>query len=591
MHELRRADTAPAPRSISTFAALVGVLREQPRRALALMASSVGAGLAESAILALVAHVASALVDDADTVTAEIGPVRIDTAVSTALAVAAVLAVVRLALQVAIAYLPARMTADTQAEHRARLFDAYSRADWDTQAQERDGHLQELVTSQIVQATNAMLHATTLVSSGFVFLTLVVAAFVVDPLVALLVLAVVCGLSVLLRPLGRRGRRHAKELSAAQLAFAGRIGTAVRMAEETYTFDAAAAERSEVGERIEAARHHFVQSQFAGRLSQATFQGLVVVLMVGALAGLHASGTGQIAGLGAAVLLLVRASSYGQQVQFSWQVVQQAAPFLERLRDAADTYHAHARRSGARPFPPGGTLRFEDVGFSYNGARQRAVLRDVTLAVAPGEVIGVVGPSGAGKSTLVQLLLRMSRPTAGRYVVGMLPVDDIDLASWRRHVAYVPQEPRLLDGSIADNIRFHRDIDQASIERAARLAHIDHDIQTMPHAYDENVGQRADAVSGGQRQRLCLARALAGDPSVLVLDEPTSALDRDSEAAIKSSLRELRGQLTMVIVAHRPSLLEICDRIVELDGGHLRVLGPGGPATTADTPQRVAPGA
>jgi ABC-type multidrug transport system fused ATPase/permease subunit len=553
------------------------------------MSSSIGAGIAESVILALVAHVASALVDDVDSVTAEIGPVRVEASVAAALGVAAVLAVVRLALQLAIAYLPARMTADTQAGHRARLFDAYSRADWDTQAQERDGHLQELVTSQVVQATNAMLHATSLVSSGFMFLTLVAAAFAVDPLVALLVLTVVGGLSVLLRPVARRGRRHARELSAAQLSFAGRIGTAVRMAEETYTFDVTAAERAEVGERIEVARHHFVQSQFAQRLSQATFQGLVVLLLVGALAGLHASGTGQIAGLGAVVLLLVRASSYGQQVQFSWQVVQQATPFLERLGDATDSYRAHARRSGARPFPPGDTLRFEDVGFSYEGARHRPVLSDVTLELAPGEVIGVVGPSGAGKSTLVQLLLRMRTPTAGRYVVGTLPVGEIDLASWRRHVAYVPQEPRLLDATVAENIRFHRDIDQASIERAARLAHIDHDIQAMPGAYDAIVGQRADAVSGGQRQRLCLARALAGDPSVLVLDEPTSALDRDSEAAIKSSLRGLRGHLTMVIVAHRPSLLEICDRIVEVDAGHLRVLGPVGPVTAADAPQGVAP--
>jgi ABC-type multidrug transport system fused ATPase/permease subunit len=574
-------DTAPpSPRSISTFAALVGVLREQPGRAAALMASSVAAGLAESMILALVAHVAAALVDEAGSVTIAVGPLRADLGVTTALEVAAVLAVVRLVLQIAIAYLPARMTADTQARHRARLFDAYSRADWDTQAQERDGHLQELVTSQVVQATNAMLHATMLVSSGFVFLTLVAAAFAINPLVALLVLAVVGGLSVLLRPVGRRGRRHAKALSAAQLAFAGRIGTAVRMAEETYTFDVAAAERAEVGERIEVARHHFAQAQFAQRVSQATFQGLVIVLLVGALAVLHASGTGQIAGLGAVVLLLVRASSYGQQVQFSWQVVQQAAPFLERLGDAADTYRAHERRGGGRPFPAGEALRFEEVGFSYDGARRRDVLADVTFAVAPGEVIGVVGPSGAGKSTLVQLLLRMRRPTTGRYVVGTLPVDDIDLAGWRRSVAYVPQEPRLLDGTVADNIRYHRDIDPASIERAARLAHIDHDIQAMPGGYDTIVGHRADAVSGGQRQRLCLARALAGDPSVLVLDEPTSALDRESEAAIKSSLRGLRGRLTIVIVAHRPALLEICDRIFELDRGHLRV----------DTPQRVAPG-
>jgi ATP-binding cassette, subfamily B, bacterial len=587
-----RSSDAPrhtASRPMTTYAALAGVLREQRWRAVGLMASAFAAGLAESAILALVAHVASALVDGAETVTAEIGPLQVDAGVSPVLTAAAVLAVIRLVLQVAIAYLPALMAADTQARQRARLFDAYSRADWNTQAEERDGHLQELVTSQVVQATQAMLHATTLVSSGFMFLTLVLTAFAVDPLVAFLVLAVVGGLSVILRPLGRRGRQHAKQLSAAQLAFAGRIGTAVRMAEETYAFDAAAAERAEVGDRIEVARHHFVQSQFTQRVTQGTFQGLVVLLLIGALAALHASGTGEIAGLGASVLLLVRASSYGQQVQFSWQVIQQAAPFLERLREAEALYRAHEPRAGARPFRADDTLRFVGVAFSYDGARHQQVLRDVTFAVTPGEVVGVVGESGAGKSTLVQLLLRMRTPTTGRCLLGSVPVDDIDLASWRRHVAYVPQEPRLLDGTVADNIRFHRDIDQEAIERAARLAHIDHVIRAMPQGYDTIVGQRADAVSGGQRQRLCLARALAGNPSVLVLDEPTSALDRDSEAAIQSTLRELRGHLTMFIVAHRPSLLEVCDRIFELDRGHLRVLDGGGAVTVADAPQRIAP--
>jgi ATP-binding cassette, subfamily B, bacterial len=419
------------------------------------------------------------------------------------------------------------------------------------------------------------------------FLTLVATAFAISPLVALVVLVVVGSLSLLLRPLGQRGRRHSKEMSAAQLAFAGRISTAVRLAEETYTFDAAAAERAEVGARIEVARHHLAQAQFSTRLAAGLFQGLVVVLMVATLAGLYASGTGQIAGLGAAVLLLARASSYGQQLQFAWQVIQQATPFLERLGDAEDRYRAHGVRSGLRPFPAGGTLAFAGVGFAYRGDRRRPVLRDVSFAVPRGQVVGIVGPSGVGKSTLVQLLLRMRTPTVGQYLVDGLPVGEIDLSSWRRHVAYVPQEPRLLDATVADNIRFHRDIDQASIEQAARLAHIHDDIVAMPHGYDTLVGQRIDAVSGGQRQRLCLARALAGHPSVILLDEPTSALDRASEAAIQASLRELKGYLTMFIVAHRPSLLEICDRLFQLDGGHVQVLYRNGAPPAAHARQRA----
>jgi ATP-binding cassette, subfamily B, bacterial len=558
---------------LSTASALLEMLREQRWRAIALIASSCLAGLAESTILALIAHVASALVEDEGSVTSQLGPLSLDARVPTLLVVAAALGLARLGLQVVIAYLPARMTADTQAQLRDQLFDAYSRADWDTQAEERDGHLQELVTSQVVQATQAMLNAANMVSFGFMFLTLVAAAFAIGPVVALLVLVVVGSLSLIMRPLARRGRRHSRELSAAQMAFAGRVGSAVRLAEETYTFDASQAERAGVGQRIAASRHHFFQAQFSARLTQGVFQGLVMLLMVGALAGLYASGTGQIAGLGAAVLILVRASSYGQQLQYSWHVVQQATPYLERLRDAEALYRARMPRSGDQPFAAGGALSFEDVWFSYRGERHEPVLRDVTFEVPAGEVVGIMGRSGAGKSTLVQLLLRMRSPTAGRYLAGGCLVDDVDLTTWRRQVSYVPQEPRLLDATIADNIRFHRDmIDAAAVERAARLAHIHDVIVAMPHGYDTIIGQRADAVSGGQRQRLCLARALAGDPSVLILDEPTSALDQASEAAIQASLQQLKGDLTIFIVAHRPSMLEICDRILEVDGGRVHVV-------------------
>ena len=215
--------------------------------------------------------------------------------------------------------------------------------------------------------------------------------------------------------------------------------------------------------------------------------------------------------------------------------------------------------------------------FEYR--REQPVLTDVSLSVDAGEVVGVVGASGAGKSTLVQLLLRMRTPTAGRIELGGIPIDQIALDEWRRHVSYVPQEPRVLHASVADNIRFSRDISMAEIERAAKLAHIHDDIVAMPQGYDTVIGQRADAVSGGQRQRMCLARALAGHPDVLVLDEPTSALDNASEAAIRASLLELRGELTMFIVTHRPSLLAVCEQVLEIEA-HRAVLASVPPDAT-----------
>jgi ABC-type multidrug transport system fused ATPase/permease subunit len=136
-------------------------------------------------------------------------------------------------------------------------------------------------------------------------------------------------------------------------------------------------------------------------------------------------------------------------------------------------------------------------------------------------------------------------------------------------VTYVPQEPRLLHASVAENIRFFRDLDDEAVQRAGRLARIHDDIMGWADGYETIVGPRADAVSGGQQQRICLARALVARPEMLVLDEPTSALDPTSESLIQESLMGLKQQLTLFIVAHRMSTLDICDRVMIIIDGKL----------------------
>jgi ATP-binding cassette, subfamily B, bacterial len=560
-----REQGAPRAAQSGMFSVLGGVIAGHRPEAAALVVTALLAGVAESTILALVVQVATTLVDGSDRVVATIGPIDLDAGVAIILAVAAGLAVVRLCLHVGVAYLPSRMAADRQAQLRRELFDAYSRSQWSTQADERDGHLQELLTNQIGQATQALNQTGNLFAAGATFVTLVLSAFLLGPLVALLVLITAGCLAAGLRPLGKRARRHSAALSASLLRYAGSVGETVRLAEETHTFGVADAERARVNERINDARHHFLRQQFTSRLTQGVYQGLMILLLVGGLTILYASGTGQIAALGTVILILVRAASYGQQVQVSWQVIQQAAPFLDRLDDAETAYRAAAVTSGTAPMSTAAPLRFDRVSFTYN--RPVPVLHDVSFDVEPGSAIGVVGPSGSGKSTLIQLLLRMREPTEGRILLGSTPVEEISLDAWHRGIAYVPQEPRLIQATVADNIRFYRAIDQPQIERAAALAHIHEHIASMPEGYRTPIGQRADAVSGGQRQRICLARALAGDPTFLVLDEPTSALDQASSNAIRDSLLELRGTLTMFIVTHQQSLLAACDRVIRLEAG------------------------
>jgi ABC-type multidrug transport system fused ATPase/permease subunit len=154
------------------------------------------------------------------------------------------------------------------------------------------------------------------------------------------------------------------------------------------------------------------------------------------------------------------------------------------------------------------------------------------------------------------------------------PVEHVARRDWMRLFAYVPQDPQLLTGTVRENIRFYRPwITDDAIEDAARRAHVHSEILRFDRGYETVVGQRADAVSGGQRQRICVARALAGSPSFLVLDEPTSALDLRSEEGLRQSLDELRGSVTLLVIAHRLSTLNVCDRIMVLASGRLEAIG------------------
>jgi ATP-binding cassette subfamily B protein len=199
-----------------------------------------------------------------------------------------------------------------------------------------------------------------------------------------------------------------------------------------------------------------------------------------------------------------------------------------------------------------------------------AVLHDVSFDIAPREIVGIVGPSGGGKSTLVQLILGLRDPQQGAVLADGRDIRELDKAAWSRRVTFVPQQGHLIADSIAENIRFMRDdVDDDRIVWAARMAHLHEDVKSMPGGYRRQVGVNGGNLSGGQQQRLCIARALVEDPDVLILDEPTSALDGRTEHLVRETLKDLRQQMTVIIIAHRLSTLDICDRILVMQKGRV----------------------
>jgi ATP-binding cassette subfamily B protein len=561
-----RGPASPTPKLSTNRERALYLLGDSKRAVVVLAISSVLAAIAEAGILAITAQCATSLVNGTGRVHESLGPLNVNTTIRDYLFVALVLALIRLLLQGAISYYPGVITAAVQGAMRRRLLHVYTVASWEIQSQDREGHFQELMTNQIQQASAGAIQSTTLITSFCTFMVLALSAFALNVIAAVTVFAAAIALLAALRPFNKMGHRLAKRLSRAQLDYAEAIGETNRVTEEVTVFGVGEIQETRVDRFITTACALIMRVNLVSRLVPNVYQSMIYfILVIGLLAVDLAHVTG-FSSLGAVVLLLVRAGSYGQQVQSSWVILQQALPYVERIQQTSENYEESASQIGHLRLDRIRTIGFDSVTYGYTATRP--VLKQLSFSVSAGETVGVIGPSGAGKSTLVQILLGLRAPQTGRYVINGDVAEHLLDEDWHRKVAYVPQQPRLVHATVAENVRFFRhDISDEAVEHACRMARIHDDIATWADTYDTIIGPRADAVSGGQQQRICLARALVAQPEMIILDEPTSALDPRSEALIQESLMALQRDLTLFIIAHRMSTLTICDRVmVVLDG-------------------------
>ncbi len=221
-----------------------------------------------------------------------------------------------------------------------------------------------------------------------------------------------------------------------------------------------------------------------------------------------------------------------------------------------------------------GSIEFDNVDFSYAGDDDKCALKDVRLKIASGETIGVLGGTGSSKTTLVQLIPRLYDVTTGSVKVGGTDVREYDLESLRKNVAMVLQKNVLFSGTIKENIRWGKpDATDEEIVAACKLAQADEFISQMPDGYDTYIEQGGTNVSGGQRQRLCIARALIADPKIIIFDDSTSAVDTKTDALIRKAMAESLPHSTKIIIAQRVSSFEDADRIIVMDGGRISAVG------------------
>jgi ATP-binding cassette subfamily C protein CydD len=254
-----------------------------------------------------------------------------------------------------------------------------------------------------------------------------------------------------------------------------------------------------------------------------------------------------------------------------------AADRLYALLEAAPAAGDARDRTAARqPMPARPRLRLEGIRVDYaseHGGRVRA-LDDVSLEIAPGEQVALVGPSGSGKTTLARVLLRFVAPSEGRLLADGIDAREIAADSWRRRIAFVPQQPHLFHESIADNIRLaHPGASDAEVEQAARAARIDGFVASLPNGYETLVGEQGARLSGGQAQRIAVARAFLKDADLVILDESSAHLDVRLETELREATSRLLEGRSALIIAHRLGTARTADRIVVLEAGRLAEQG------------------
>lgn len=464
-------------------------------------------------------------------------------------------------------YANARIVADFEEKTRTVLFARTMRTTWSFLLEQRIGHLENTLLFDVERSATILNQLSTAILTLTSFLAYAVVAFSISTKITLVTIAIGVLVFYLMRPLSRRIRKHFAEALRLQKALNHHVGEHMLGIK---TIKAAAAEASVIAiskEYFYKLKHAKTRSAFMRQLGLAFIEPLGFILIAILFVLSYKTPAFSIASFVVVMYLIQKMFSYIQSLQGYIYVINELIPslksvikyrILSRLNKEVD--------EGTRSFSFEKNLTFTNVAFSYGG--DRPILQNVSMTIAKGDMVGIVGASGAGKTTLVDLLLRLFNPQSGTISVDGIPLSELKLEAWRTHVAYVAQEMFLINTTIEENIRFYDPaITKEAVERAAKVANIYDTIQDMPEQFQTIVGDRGLKLSGGQRQRIILARAIARNPSLLILDEATSAIDYQSESLIHEALVKLRGTITVIIITHRLEALKEVDATYKIEGG------------------------
>jgi len=468
----------------------------------------------------------------------------------------------------------ARILIDLVNGARLHLFAALGRARWEFLSRHRASDLNHLMTVEVDRLQGGAFNLLMLIQTALLLVVFFVASTLISPWMTAVAGALGLFVLAVLAPVRRMASRHGNlqlQNRRAQYATIGEFLSGLKLAK---TFNAEAGYQRRLGRVLAAMRWEAIGyarvSSASTLVSQLVSALAVCAIVLFGVRVVHIS----LPYLVAFLLILLRTTPYFLALQNAAQELIVYLPAFRQVQELQSRAEAMAEDEDRRDAPPvvgpSQAIRIEGLGFRYAEQPHRKVLDDVSFTIPAGQITALVGPSGGGKSTLADLLLGLQRPSCGAILVDGVELNDGNRRGWRECTAYVSQEVFLMHDSIGANLALARpSASEAELWRALELAAAGDFVRRLPDGLQAVVGDRGARLSGGERQRIALARALLRNPRLLVLDEATSALDWENQQAIAEAIAGLRGKLTIVTIAHRPSMIAFADHVVAIDRGRI----------------------
>jgi ATP-binding cassette subfamily C protein len=480
-------------------------------------------------------------------------------------------------------YITDRIRTDYVKKTRNKLFNLTLHSNWTYLSKQKIGYLEKVLMVDI-NTYSALLSYTSssiilIINAGIYSLV----AFSISPSVTLITIATGGIFFLVSKPLVYRVRVVSHQSANLLKKIANQINESMLGMKTVKAMNLENSVVSRLQTNFEDLKNIEMRVSVLSSITYVITQPLSVLLIIGLFAFSYKLTDFNFASFAVIVYAINKIFTYVQDGQARIQNINALFPFLKTAYEYENQAIENQERfSGLNKIDFTKDIIFKNVSFKYSA--EHHTLSDINLKIEPGTITGIIGPSGAGKTTLVDLLLGLINTSEGEIMIGDHDVKTISRDSWRNKIGYVSQDIFLINDTIENNIKLYNpQISNEDMINASKIANIYDFVIKQPHGFQTPVGERGMEVSGGQRQRIALARVLARNPKLIILDEATSALDNESEKMVQRAIEELRGKITVVIIAHRPSTVINSDKIIVLKSG--KIVESGSPAELKENPE------